>query len=191
MDYKAGLREKIVLGVLVALLVSGGVWRAVQHSTPGPRVLESGLAGQETIVDAEPEMITVHLAGAVLRPGIYHLPGGSRVYEVLEMGGGFSGEAEADSLNLARPLLDGEQIYVQRAGEAPQVSTSGGSAKININTASASDLTALPGIGDVRAAQIVAHREKHGFFKDIREIMDVSGIGDKTFENIADLITIY
>ncbi len=197
MEDKANLREKIILGILVLLLISGGVWRAVHHSAPGPEIFQAGHAGhgagEEANEAAEPEMITVHLVGAVNNPGVYQLPLGSRVYELLEKGSGFSDDADQEAINQARPLLDGEQIYIHRIGETAVPMTVSGSAggKININRASAAELTVLPGIGDVRANQIVAYREEHGYFNSLDQIMDVSGIGESTFNNIADQITIY
>ncbi len=196
MEKLNSLREKIVIGLLVLLLIGGGVWRAVETSAPGGEVVLAGQQQQSLSADhdlvEEPEMITVHLVGAVNNPGVYHLPEGSRVFELLEIGGGFSEDADHEVLNQARPLLDGEQIYIHRIGETTRSSTvQDGGGKININRASASDLTALPGIGDVRANQIVAHREAHGFFTDLEQIMDVSGIGQTTFSNMVDQITIY
>ena len=195
MEKLNNLREKIVIGFLVLLLVGGGAWRAVQTTAPAGEV---ALAGQQQNLSAEqelakePELITVHLVGAVNNPGVYQLPEGSRVFELLELGGGFNEDADREALNQARPLFDGEQVYIYRTGETEHSpSTPDGGGKININRASASDLTALPGIGDVRANQIVAHREAHGFFTDLEQIMDVSGIGQTTFNNIADQTTIY
>jgi competence protein ComEA len=188
---KVSLREKIILGILVLLLLTGGIWRAAQFKPAPPEVVRESFSEEETVKN-EPELITVHLVGAVNYPGVYHLPAGSRVYELLDLCGGFAPEADRESLNQARPLLDGEQIHIKQAGEAPASSSeSSSSAKININQASASELTALPGIGEVRAGQIVDHREKNGYFKDPRELMDVSGIGDKTFDSIKDLVTVY
>ncbi len=189
-------KEIIILGVVVLLLAGGGIWRAVQVSSPGTEIIQAGSYGgseaEAKSENTEPEMLTVHLVGAVKNPGIYMLPAGSRVYELLEQGGGFSSEADRETLNQARPLMDGEQIYIHRLGETPGPGeSSGGGGKININRATASELTALPGIGEVRANQIVAHREEHGHFTDPAQIMDVSGIGDSTFNNIADKITIY
>ncbi len=191
MSFEAGLKEKIVLGLLVFLLIVGVIWRAAQVAAPTPEIIQAGHIEEEAFEDAEPELIIVHLAGAVNKPGVYHLPAGSRVYELLETGGGFSEDADYEALNQARPLLDGEQIYVHRAGESRVNGSPAASSKININHATASELTALPGIGDVRAEQIVHHREKHGFFSDPIEIMDVSGIGEATFNNIAEMITVY
>ncbi len=192
MAEKTGWRDKLVLVVLVLLLLVGGVWRAVEHGRPQAQLTQPL---SEEVRNEQPEvleLITVHAVGAVNNPGIYHLPAGSRIYELIDMCGGFTGEADQVSLNQARPLIDGEQIYIHKTGEAP-AAASGASdnAKININRASAKELTALPGIGDTRAQQIIAHRESQGFFTDIRDITDVSGIGEATFNNIADLITIY
>ncbi len=197
MEGNISLREKIIFGILVALLISGGTWRAVNLSTPGPGIIQADPAGYESVEKVseapEPEMITVHLVGAVNNPGVYQLPVGARVYELLEKGKGFSSDADQEAINQARPLLDGEQIYVHRIGEipAPAVATGSSGSKININRASAAELTALPGIGDVRANQIVSYREEHGLFNSIDQIMDVSGIGESTFNNISDQITIY
>ena len=192
-----GLQEKIVLGLLALLLIGGGFWRAAQQKDPEFGALQAGFTRQTGDLiaqnDQEAEMITVHLVGAVTSPGVYHLPAGSRVYELLELSGGLTEEADSEGLNLARPLLDGEQVYVGtrlEAGES-QRSALSQEGKININRASTAELMALPGIGEVRAKQIVEYRDKNGFFTDPRELMDVSGIGEKTYSSIADLITIY
>jgi competence protein ComEA len=187
-----GFREKIVIGVIVLLLITGAAWRAISPPVSRSGLVQTGHAElQQSPEEKTPELITVHIVGAVLNPGVYQLPAGSRVYQLLEICGGFSAEADGDALNQARPLLDGEQIQITRIGEQPQSNSSGSVSKININRATADELTALPGIGAVRAGQIVDHRDKNGYFSDIREIMDVSGIGETTFKNIADLITIY
>lgn len=192
-----GLQEKLILGLLVLLLIGGGFWRAAQHKNPEFGALQAGFTRQtdDTIApdEQEAEMITVHLVGAVTIPGVYHLPAGSRVYELLEMGGGLTEEADTEGLNQARPLLDGEQVWVGTRVEAGESQRSALSqeGKININRATTTELMALPGIGEVRARQIVEYRDKNGLFTDPRELMDVSGIGEKTYSSLADLITIY
>jgi competence protein ComEA len=192
-----GLQEKIMLGLLALLLVGGGLWRAAQHKDPEFDIMQAGFTRQTgdqfALDDQEAETITVHLVGAVVNPGVYHLPAGSRVYELLEAGGGLLEEADAESLNQARPLLDGEQVYVGPGDETggTQRSAVSQEGKININLATTADLMALPGIGEVRARQIIEYRDKNGFFTDPRELMDVSGIGEKTYSSLADLITIY
>ncbi|HSW35459.1 MAG TPA: helix-hairpin-helix domain-containing protein [Candidatus Limnocylindrales bacterium] len=188
-----GRREKITLGILVLLLLAGGVWRASEVIRPQAGMIQTdqdeSLAPEETA----PQLITVHLIGAVQNPGIYHLPIGSRVYQLLDQAGGFTAEADQEAINLARPLFDGEQINIYKTGESMGTAPGpiSGPAKININKATAAELTALPGIGETRAARIVDHRTKHGFFTDTRDIMDVSGIGEGIFNGIAELITIY
>jgi competence protein ComEA len=135
----------------------------------------------------------VHFVGAVANPGVYHLPVGSRVYELLEISGGLTEDADYESLNQARPLFDGEQVIVRSSNEAGESASSSFSqeVKININRATAAELMTLPGIGEVRAKQIVEYRDKNGYFTDPRELMDVGGIGEKTYSNLSELITIY
>jgi competence protein ComEA len=193
---KKGLQEKIVLGFLALLLVGGGFWRVVESGKHGSDLLEAGFSSRSdsgvTEASGELVVITIHLVGAVNNPGVYELPAGSRVYQLLEIAGGFSEDADQESINQARPLFDGEQIYVGSSNPIDcTLNTLPSEQKININQATLEELTTLPGIGDVRAGQIIAYREKNGFFTDPRELMDVSGIGEKTYENIADLITIY
>lgn len=193
MDVRPATREKIILSILVLLLLGGVIWRVVELRSPAPEIVLQATGHNENAFAEEPgQEIIVHLAGAVENPGVYHLPEGARVYELLAMGGGLCPQAEGDRLNQARPLMDGERVYVPRAGEEPSLREPGGEeGRININTAGVQELSTLPGIGEVRAGQIVAHREEHGYFRDPAEIMDVGGIGESTYNNIAGLITIY
>ncbi|HOL17069.1 MAG TPA: helix-hairpin-helix domain-containing protein [Bacillota bacterium] len=183
------LREKIILGLLAALLLTGAAWRIWR--SPRPAVEPVALEPETRFAAEEPELITVHAVGAVKQPGVYRLPAGSRVHDLLDLAGGPAEEADLEAINLARPLIDGEQVQFYRFGEhgAPLPGSAPG--KININRATAAELEALPGIGPAKARSIVEHREKNGYFKDITEIMDVSGIGEATFHAIEDLITVY
>ena len=114
------------------------------------------------------------------------------MYELLERAGGPTPEADLEAVNLARPLSDGEQVHFYRLGEnPPPAKGAGASGKVNINRATAAELETLPGIGPTRAQSIVEHREKYGYFKDITEIMDVSGIGEGIYETLKDHITVY
>jgi len=189
------LREKILLALLVLLLLGGALWKAapavlfpIRSDSPAEG---GGLQPVEPAPapEPEPEMIVVHLVGAVKEPGVYHLPAGSRVYELIEAAGGALEDADTDSINLARPLYDGEQVAVPRRGEA--AATAPAENKVNINKASLEELVTLPQIGEGRAKRIIEHREKYGPFTDIKEIMDVSGIGEGIFNQIKDLITVY
>lgn len=180
------LREKVILGLLAALLIAGGIWRALPRGQPTGLVKIDRPARDE---EAEPEPVTVHLVGAVRLPGVYKLPAGSRVYELIDAAGGAAGDADLEQVNLARPLFDGEQVMIPRKGETPVQQP--GSQKININRSTAEELAALPGIGPVLARRIVEHRDRNGYFRDITEIMDVTGIGEGIFSSIEELITIY
>ncbi len=160
------------------------------NRTSKPELMQVDQIEMEDQLAEEPVLISVHLVGAVNMPGVYHLPEGSRVYELLEMGGGFTEEADRESLNQARPLFDGEQVFVNKCGSEQPVQEAN-TGLININRATANELTALPGIGEVRAAQIVEFREKNGYFKAPEDLMDVSGIGQATYDAIVEQITIY
>lgn len=138
------------------------------------------------------ESLVVHIVGAVKKPGVYTLQEGDRVLEAVEKAGGISEDALKDAVNLAARIYDGQQIYIPREGEeAPPAAYQGTQKqKININTASQSDLESLPGIGPAKAGAIIQEREKNGAFKSVEDIIRVTGIGDKTLEGIKDFITI-
>ncbi|HAJ73555.1 MAG TPA: hypothetical protein DCM49_02030 [Lachnospiraceae bacterium] len=152
---------------------------------------------------ADGGMIYVYVCGAVNAPGVYTFPENSRVYEAVNAAGGLRGDADAAALNQAGKLSDGMQITVYTVEEttagavnnaAPEAVPGGegasSDARININTATLEELTTLSGIGGSRAADIIAYRNEHGFFSDIREITNVSGIGDRMFEKIKNDITV-
>lgn len=154
--------------------------------------------------DAEATTITVHVSGAVGSPGIVTLGSGARVAAAIEAAGGATAEAELDRLNLARLLLDGEQVHVPRPGElaGPQGNPPGGTVsdggtggvapdgRVDLNRASQDDLETLPGIGPAKAAAIVTHRETEGPFAVPGDLRGVPGIGEQTFQRLADLISV-
>ena len=139
--------------------------------------------------------IFVYIVGEVRNPGVYELKRQERLEVAVLAAGGFTEEAEPASVNLARTVADGEQIVVlsreayATAGAA--IGSNGGSSPglVNINTASEMELTTLPGIGTTRAQAIIAHRNKHGPFETIEDIMQVSGIKQAAFEQIRERIT--
>lgn len=161
---------------IVATLALVGAWSWWQ-GTPRDVTEVSGLAplaaGDES---ADPTAmsgdVVVHVAGSVAKPGLIRLPAGARVADAIEAAGGPRGRKTLDSVNLARPVVDGEQIVVG----APVVGAS--AAGVSLNAATAADLEDLPGIGPVLAQRIVAWREANGPFRSVDELSEVSGIGD-------------
>lgn len=156
---------------------------------------------------ATPEPIRVYVSGAVVLPGVYDLAAEAIVQDVIEAAGGFSAEAQVDLINLAQPLVNGMQINVPddsetvRAQVAPVFSVpdspagnpndgNGALAIVNINTANVGELDTLPGIGPSTAQKIVDYRDENGPFTSIEMILNVSGIGEAKFEQIAPFITI-
>lgn len=152
----------------------------------------------------QPEEAIVYVCGAVNAPGIYTLAANSRLYEAIALAGGFSSEADPAYHNLARSIADGERIYILSVAETKVLSTeqqvsgeegvqnasTGATALINLNTATAEQLMELPGIGESRAADILEYRKRIGQFTAIEEIMNVSGIGNAMFEKIKDKIIV-
>ncbi|MDE4083751.1 helix-hairpin-helix domain-containing protein [Planococcus maritimus] len=143
-----------------------------------------------------PTSVMIDVKGAVQQEGLYELPAGSRINDAIEAAGGFLPEADSRSINLAVIVLDESSVYVPKQGEenlAPTAAAPVGSAEpglINVNSATEDELTELPGIGPAKAAAIVAHRTDNGPFKSIEQLMDVTGIGEKSFEQLKELVRI-
>ncbi len=160
----------------------------------------SGAENGEAV--CEPTVVVVHVAGAVANPGVYPVPEGSRVKSAVDAAGGFGPDASMEAVNLARVVADGEQIYiptveeVQSGSVSPAASASGSGggsdqpSMVNINTADAAGLDALPGVGPATAQRIVDDRTANGPFSSPEDIMRVSGIGEKKFEQMAHMITV-
>lgn len=143
----------------------------------------------------------VHVVGAVNNPGLYELDDGARVAAAITAAGGFTEDAASESVNLARELSDGEQVMVsirsdngQVCNPATQLTMEAGAANtsglVNINLADAQELTSLPGIGESTALKIVTDRQANGPFDAIEDLKRVSGIGDKKFEALRELICV-
>jgi competence protein ComEA len=174
--------------------------------SPSPAPLEptpSSAPAQEINIgeSGKATTLTVHIAGAVKKPGLYTLPSGSRVRDALDAAGGAKSDADLDGLNLAEVVGDGQKIYVpyrsetrvaaadkppraERAAQAPP------RFPIDLNRASAAELEQLPGIGPVLAARIVELRRLRGRFQSVEELLDVHGIGPKRLEQIRPYVIV-
>ena len=189
-DWLEGHRT-LVLSIISLLIVAGlaAVW--LRWKEPAPITI---LPPAPT---ATPGPIRVYVSGAVTSPDVYSIPPGSIMRDALTAAGGASGEADLNQVNLAQVLRDGDHIYVPKIGEVPTPALVGVdsteaalSGLLNINTATAEQLEALPGIGPAIAKRIVDYRDAHGPFANIEAIQNVSGIGPAIFGQIKDLITV-
>jgi len=175
--------------VLVAL-----VFLQVLRPAPHPVRLSTAIPLPTQLASPTPYTLRVYVSGAVHNPDVYTLPQDSIVKDAIAAAGGPTEEADLERINLALLVSDGQQVHVPREGEdnPPAQSPSGLSApgaKVNINTAGSDLLESLPGIGPALAQRIIDHRQTHGPFDRIEDVMEVSGIGNAIFESIQDLIT--
>lgn len=170
-----------VVGALLVVVI--GLWFIGRPTEVDPVVtgVESELVMDSGSSIAE---VTVHVAGSVKNPGLYQLPVGARIADAITAAGGVNKKSAANSVNLAREVVDGEQILV---GENSLGGTASG---ISINSASVSELEDLPGVGPVIAARIVSYREANGPFTSIDALGEVSGIGDSIMDSVRDIATL-
>lgn len=147
--------------------------------------------------------IKVYVCGAVQRPDVYEISADSRIVDAVSAAGGFAIDAYPEAMNLAETVSDGSRIYVPTKEEVDALAvvysdtgsgsggtTSNSTGRVNINTATLEELTTLPGIGDTRARAIIDYREQNGAFGNIEDIMQVTGIKEKSFSKIKDSICV-
>ncbi len=192
-------RRKRALWLAVGLVVAGVFAfdsmpnQQVVASTPVPSLHFTSQTSPSRVSGGE---IWVAIAGAVKHQGVYRLHPGDRVFSLVFMAGGFLRGAAQETVNLARTLVDGEQVIVGRAQLSVGGSQSGsissqsasGPTILPINRATASELEALPGIGPTLAQRIAQYRDKHGPFKSKADLLNVPGIGPKLVAGFADSI---
>jgi len=200
----------------VAVLVMGWLWMqgrpqsvesvsdaigagSITSNSYIPSSLASGSTASTSLSSSSPSSageVVVHVAGDVRRPGLQHLPTGSRVADALRAAGGVSNSKAENSVNLARLLIDGEQIMVgvgaQQANSGQQYSTAQGSGtssgKVSINSANQQQLETLSGVGPSLAQRILEYRTANGAFHSLDELDEVSGIGPATLARLRPLI---
>ena len=185
-----------ILITVINLIVLGVVIVFLRRPAQPELIVTSPLPTATPLPAPTPAPVQVYVSGAVTRPDVYELPPESIIKDAIEAAGGATSEADLNRINLALSVADGQHIYVPHQGEeSPPVSpptqppdTAGGQAgsKININTASQSEIETLPGIGPTRAQGIIEERP----YDSIEDIRKVPGIGEVTFQKLKDLITV-
>ncbi len=175
-------RFQLALGIaVVAALVAIGIMLWVDRMRPVAIVFETPAA----------ETIEVSVSGAVGSPGVVEVPAGARLVEVVDAAGGFTDDANTDVLNLAGRVGDGEAVTIPRAGESTEsVVSPGEDGLINLNTATATELDELPGIGDVLAGRIIDRRETVGPFTSVDQLSEIEGISPRLVEEIRPYVTV-
>lgn len=198
-------RERILTAIVIVIIVLFG-WQYFEQNGKEQQN-ESQLRWSETVTSQEksaqqskeksvqPAVFVVDVKGAVNSPGVYEVTEGERMIDVIRDAGGFTKKADRKQINLAELLKDEMVVYVPVQGEtgkqqwsAAAPSSNAEEGKVNINAADAKTLEELPGIGPAKATGIIAYRDEHGPFKTVEDLLDVSGIGEKSLEQLKDKV---
>ena len=207
-----GAARVVASAIVVLAVMAGAYWlvkpppATTESKLPYAKASTSSVFGAAATTTALPtgtvgtELLVVHVAGAVQVPGVYRLGAGSRVLDAVKAAGGVAADSNADAINLAASLTDGERVYVPRVGDVAPIVVSGGtggsaaghtaSGPVNLNTATADDLDTLPGVGPATAASILAYRDQHGPFTSVDGLGDVRGIGPAKLDALRGLVTV-
>jgi competence protein ComEA len=198
-------KYKKQLYIVLLLAVVALFWFTQERYDGEQLFLDESATSNETIEAKKEEKdeknvsaILVDVKGAVVHPGVYEVKETGRVKDVIALAGGFTKEADQTKVNLAAKVHDEMVIYVPKVGEEASGSVISDSAtfaaanegKVNINTASVEDLQQLHGIGPAKAEAIIAYREEHGPFQKIEDLLNVTGIGEKSLEKIKDQVVV-
>jgi competence protein ComEA len=196
---RRGVRALAAVAVLVVLVAGFLTWRARPRQQPVAEQTQIQTSADTSVgTTSSATAVVVAVGGKVQRPGLVRLPSGSRVADAIDAAGGVLPGTDLSYLNLARKLVDGELVLVGItpsgvAGETLIGQSSGGggaTSMVNLNTANLTELQTLPGIGPVLAQRIIDYRSKHGTFRSVNDLRQVTGIGDTRFEQLKDLVTV-
>lgn len=191
-------------GAVVVLLVLVATNNQSQRQVSTSDWLSTGLGAPTSAASASPPAdsaaqagqqpsasVLVQVVGAVVQPGVYHLAFGARVLDAIFAAGGFLPGADEASINLARPLNDGEQVAVQLLGDSSAgVSAGANTQSVNLNQADAATLDGLPGIGPTLAQRIIDYRQANGGFRSFDDLGKVAGIGASLLQKLKPLISL-
>lgn len=189
---RRGVAAVAAVATLAAALTAVGVWRSRPEpmEVAAPQVLTQVGSPSTSPVPT----VVVAVAGGVRRPGLFTLPVGSRVADAIRAAGGVRPGTSVGLLNLARRLVDGEQVIVgAAAGAQPGTAVgpaSGQGTAVNLNTATLEELDGLPGVGPVLARRILDYRAQHGTFRSVEQLRDVGGIGEAKFADLRTLVVV-
>lgn len=186
-------RLRASIGAVVVLLLVGlgcAVLVAVLGDRGGAAEVPPPQPTGSAVAAPSGGALFVHVLGAVAKPGLYELHEGARAVDAVAAAGGFLPTADQAALNLARFVSDGEQLVVPEAGAAPAAGAPAGDGRVNLNIADAAALDTLPGVGPALAERILAWRDTNGRFSAVEDLLQIAGIGDKTFAELKDLVTV-
>lgn len=187
-----------VLAVAVAALMSFGAGGGGDQDRIEASDDRADVSADATSTVGAPSVL-VHVLGAVVRPGLVELGAGARVVDAIAAAGGLAPDADPAGVNLARPLVDGEQLAVPVVGQvAPPAAAGGASAPgagpsdglVHLNSAGVAELDTLPRIGPALAQRILDWRDANGPFTSVDQLLDVAGIGDAVFSGLAPLVAL-
>ncbi|SEG60904.1 competence protein ComEA [Thermomonospora echinospora] len=200
---RPGARALALVGLLAVLLAGGYLWASRPRPQPpaGDVPAPSAAASPTVLAEPTPAGLIVHVAGKVRKPGVVTLPVGARVADAIQAAGGLRPGARTGSLNLARRVVDGEQLMVglpapstpavqPGAGPTAPQGTGAPGEPLDLNTATVEQFDTLPGVGPVLAQRIVEYRTRHGGFRSVEQLQDVTGIGERRYAELKPLVRV-
>ena len=199
---RRSLAGLLLVGILV--IAAAVLWyvRSLPSQVPVEAIADrTRSANGAAAPSPSPSVVVVDVAGWVHRPGVYELKQGDRVIDAIRRAGGARSGADLTGLNLAALLTDAQQIVVVKRGAAPAATgavgstpagaeSPGAASRVNVNTATLDQLETLPGIGPALGQRIIDYREQHGPFRSVDELINVSGIGEKTLAELRSQVSV-